>query len=231
MQVVLASSNPHKIEEISANWSQVRRDTNPIEIELVGLDSLEQKLAEPVENQDTYEGNAILKARHYARHSRRCCLADDSGLEVDALNGRPGVHSARYSQATGPRPQVDAANNRKLMKELGDTPALHRTARFVCAMALVEPADEIGGGESVLAVVRGTIEGRILTLEEADTDMLGRGKNGFGYDPLFLVPHLGQTTAELSATMKNAISHRGEAARQMWVEIVELFERHGAKDR
>jgi XTP/dITP diphosphohydrolase len=143
----------------------------------------------------------------------RWTLADDSGLEVDALGGEPGVRSARYGGTGGTRAQRDAANNRKLLNALSAVPDEKRTARFVCAMCL---ADAEG---RVAAETRGTVEG-VIGREP-------RGHNGFGYDPLFGLPHLGCTSAELPTEQKNALSHRGDAARQM-ADRLDLFEQRMA---
>lgn len=208
MKLLIATSNPHKIEEILAVAEEM--DT---ELELIGLEDAGVGVPEPVEDQPDFEGNALVKARYYAGHAGMPCLADDSGLEVDALHGAPGVISARYSGTTGARDVVDPANNRKLLDELADTPAQQRTARFVCAMALAWPDESL---EPV--VVRGTFEGRIITPDQADNAAAphkGRGANGFGYDPLFWLENRGCTSAELSPTDKNAISHRGDATRKM----------------
>jgi XTP/dITP diphosphohydrolase len=180
---------------------------------------LGRSIPEPHEDQLTFEGNALLKARYYALATGLCCLADDSGLEVDALGGAPGVLSARFAGVHGERKVVDPANNKLLLERLRDVPPERRGARFVCAMALIDPAAGSRGGESgrVLAEVRGVVEGRILGPD--GVDHRGRGTGGFGYDPLFLIPELGLTTAELSAEQKNAISHRGRAARLMWREM------------
>ena len=205
MRILIATSNPHKVEEIQSTLASLPQ---PVKVAMIDLKTHGVFLAEPVEDEPTFEGNAILKARYYAAATGMICLADDSGLEVDALGGEPGVISARYAGLTGPRSIVDPANNRLMMHKLGATPVEKRTARFVCAMALCAPKQE-----QPLAVVRGTVEGRMLTHEEAGEDMKGRGKNGFGYDPLFFIPRLGKTTAELSPEEKNAISHRGQATR------------------
>ena len=219
MRNLLASSNPHKLEEIRAVVAAQR----PLPVELIGLDDRNQQIDEPAEDQPTFEGNALLKARHYAEVTGLPCLADDSGLEVDALGGEPGVRSARYAGVRGPRRVVDPANNKLLLERLGDTPADRRTARFVCAMALVFNPSQCRGRSNT---VRGTVEGRIL-LPAAAADPaqphLGRGTNGFGYDPLFFVPELGKTTAELAPHEKNAISHRGRAARLMWARLQTLL--------
>jgi XTP/dITP diphosphohydrolase len=209
MQILVATSNPHKLDEIRV----LIRDAS---IELVSLAMLPEQIDEPIEDQDTFEGNAALKARHYAKASGMLCLADDSGLEVDALNGEPGIRSARYSNTDGPRAQRDAANSLALLKNLGDTPIEKRTARFVCAMALMDGRQD---SDESLAVVRGTLEGRILTIDEADDTAhpeRGRGSNGFGYDPIVFVPDLNKTIAQLNPDEKNEISHRGNAVRKIW---------------
>ncbi len=147
---------------------------------------------ETVEDGDTFEANALKKAREAMLHTGLPALADDSGLVVDALGGRPGVYSARFAGENAD----DSANNRRLLKELTGVPMESRSAAFVCAMAFVTP----DGGEHLF---RGRIAGRILTGE--------RGTGGFGYDPLFLVEGLERTMAELGIGEKNRISHRGQA--------------------
>ncbi|MFN3167475.1 MAG: RdgB/HAM1 family non-canonical purine NTP pyrophosphatase [Phycisphaeraceae bacterium] len=212
MKLLIATSNPHKIDEIRA----VARDAGAA-FELLSLKDVGVDAPEPEEDRDTFAGNALLKAAYYARHARLPCVADDSGLEVDALGGAPGVVSARYAGAAGGRDVIDPANNKKLLAELADTPAEQRTARFVCAMALVWP-----DGEREPLAVRGTFEGRIITPDQADDPAkphLGRGRNGFGYDPLFWLDARGCTSAELSSAEKNAISHRGDATRKLWAVL------------
>jgi len=208
MKLLIATSNPHKIDEIMAVVREAEAS-----LELTSLKDAGVDVPEPVEDQDTFEGNALLKARYYANASGQPCMADDSGLEVDALGGAPGVISARYSGETGGRDIVDPANNKKLIDELGDTPADQRTARFVCAVAVAWPGDE-----QAPIQVRGTFEGRIITPSEADDPAQphkGRGANGFGYDPLFWLADHGCTSAELAPDAKNAISHRGDATRKL----------------
>ncbi len=224
MQILLATSNPYKLEEIVAIWATLGRGGGSPRVELVGLDTVDpgRGIPEPVEDQPTFEGNATLKARYYATATGVLTIADDSGLEVDALGGAPGVRSARYSGVTGPRGVVDGANNDRLLHELADVPTQQRTARFVCAMALVAPpgggsAGALGLGEGVLAVVRGVIKGRVIGPGQPP-----RGSNGFGYDPLFEVVELGKTTAQLSPKQKNRISHRGQAAGMMWARLEAL---------
>ncbi len=138
---------------------------------------------------------------------------------TSSTEGEPGVRSARYSGVTGPRSVVDPANNVLLLDRLRGVPEGKRTARFVCAMALVAPPDR------AVAQVRGTVEGRIiLPAEAADpaAPQRGRGSNGFGYDPLFMIDGLGRTTAELPPDHKNAISHRGNASRLMWEKLAAM---------
>jgi len=213
MKILIATSNPHKLDEIRAVAGDVG-------IAFVSLSEEGVDVPEPVEDQPTFEGNALLKATYYAQAASLPCLADDSGLEVDALGGEPGVLSARYSGATGGRSVVDPANNAKLMAALDGVPAEQRTARFVCAMAMCWP----GGSEAAEQpdrpplVVRGTFEGRIITPDQAadpDHRERGRGANGFGYDPLFWVPRRQCTSAELTPQEKNTLSHRGDATRKM----------------
>lgn len=192
--LLVATSNPHKLEEI-------RAVLGPLGIETIGLDEAGVDVPEPVEDGATFEANAQLKAAYYARAARRACLADDSGLEVDALGGAPGVYSARYAGEGDTRAQRDAANNARLLAELKNVPLEQRTARFVCAMCL---ADEHG---RVLAETRGEFAGVII--DEP------RGSNGFGYDPLLWLADVGQTSAELPPAEKNARSHRGAASRAM----------------
>jgi len=196
LQLLFATSNPHKIEEVRAILS-------PLGFDVTGLDSLGSIPSEPIEDGDTFEANARIKAIAYANSAGRICLADDSGLEVDALNGSPGVHSARYAGIGNTRAERDAANNAKLLRELmaKNLPLEERTARFVCAMCL---ADEHG---NILAETRGEFPG-LITDDPA-------GFNGFGYDPLLWLPDRQCTSAELSTGEKNARSHRGAAARAM----------------
>ncbi len=226
MKICLATTNPHKLEEVRAVF-----DSETDQVAWSTLADLPGDIAEPVEDQATFEGNALLKARYYAQHTGQICLADDSGIEVDALGGRPGVHSARYSGATGPRSVVDPANNVKLLEELAAAHAQSdeaRSARYVCVMSLVVPAAQLDthpmwrsllqpGDEDVQIMARGVLAGRILRPDEAadaDQPAAGRGASGFGYDPI-VVLHDGRTAAEFSPEEKNAISHRGDATRTL----------------
>ena len=196
MRVLAATTNPNKVRELA-------EVLGPLGIEIVGLDP-ECEVPEPVEDAATFEGNARIKALAYGRALGTACLAEDSGLEVDALGGAPGVHSARYAGALGTREQRDRANNEKLLRELlrlGPMRMEERRARFVCALCLVDAAGRI------VFETRGTYAGLIA---EAP-----RGENGFGYDPLLFLPELGKTSAELSPEQKAARSHRGAAARAL----------------
>ena len=201
MHLLFATTNPHKLDEVKAIMS-------PAGVDVVGLDEVADALPEPVEDGETFADNARIKAVHYARRAKRWCLADDSGLEVNALDGGPGVRSARYAGTGGTRDERDRANNAKLLARLEGVPDEGRTARFVCAMCLADPEG------NVLAETRATMEGAI--------GHEPRGSNGFGYDPLFLLADLGCTSAELSRDRKNARSHRGRAARAMAEHIREL---------
>lgn len=212
MKLLIATSNPHKVEEITAIAHELGVGLDLKTLKDAGID-----VPEPEEDQPDFAGNALLKANYYAKHAGLPCLADDSGLEVDALGGAPGVISARYSGAIGGRDVVDPANNKKLLQALGDTPADHRTARFVCAMAVAWP-----DGTQEPVQVRGTFEGQIITPDQADDPEqphLGKGPNGFGYDPLFWLPARDCTSAQLSSADKNAISHRGDATRKLLAKL------------
>lgn len=194
MKLLVATTNHNKVRELA----QV---LTPLGIDVSGLDSVGRDLPEPVEDADTFEGNARIKAVAYARALQSACVAEDSGIEVDALAGAPGVFSARYAGVQGSREQRDQANNEKLLRELSKLGDVSRAARFVCAMCLVDATGK------VLFETRGTYEGVI-----ADQP---RGENGFGYDPLLLIPELGRTSAQLTPDEKNARSHRGQAARAL----------------
>ncbi len=188
MELILASRNKKKIREVEAILGNHFPDVRILSLDDVGY------IGDIEENGETYEENALTKARTAveAGNHRYPAIADDSGLSVDALNGAPGVYSARYAGGHGD----DAANNALLLRNLADTPAEERTARFVCCIALVYP-----DGREV--TVRGETEG--LIIDDA------RGEGGFGYDPYFYYAPLGKTFSELSAEEKNAISHRGKA--------------------
>ncbi len=213
--IVLATANPKKVGELRAIFAEVG-------LEIECLADLDTPTTEPAEVGTTFEQNATIKALDYARQTGRLCLADDSGLEVDALDAAPGVISSHYctdGNETGmTRDERDAANNQRLLRELDGTPAADRSARFVCVMVLAAPPDSVEMSHGVIAMTRGTFEGAIGLPGEVP-----RGTNGFGYDPLFLVrPDLTHTSAELDAQTKNRLSHRGEAARAMARAIADL---------
>ncbi len=185
MRVVLASGNPGKLRELSALLG-------PLGFDLITQSAL--RVESPPETGSTFFENALLKARHAARLTGLPALADDSGIEIDALGGRPGVYSARYAgeQAS------DAENNDKLLEELRGVPQQHRTARYQCVIVFVRHAEDASP-----LVASGTWEGTIL---EAP-----RGSGGFGYDPLFVPRGFERTAAELEPELKNQLSHRGQA--------------------
>ena len=184
-RLVVATANPGKLAEFRALLARA-----PFELTSLG----ELNLASPEESGSTFLENATLKARHAASLSGLAALADDSGLEVDALRGAPGVYSARYAGAQGD----DEANNLKLVAALRAVPPHRRQARYRCVLVLVrEPHDP----EPLIA--EGVWEGEIIDAP--------RGHGGFGYDPYFYLPALGCTAAELPAETKNRLSHRGTA--------------------
>lgn len=192
-KLLIATTNTGKVREFRQLLSAVGRVT---------LSDLTEHQAMPVveETGNTFEENAKLKAMGYARLLGTWALADDSGLEVDALAGRPGVHSARWAEMNG-EGAGDIDNNKLLLRQLEGVGEASRSARFVCVLVLADPSGKI------VLTARDELEGRIL-LEP-------RGSGGFGYDPLFCVDSLQQTTGEMSAAQKHAISHRGKAMRLM----------------
>ncbi len=192
-QILLASNNPGKIREIQSLLSAYAMEILP-----QGLFTKE----EAEETGASFLENALIKARFAAAHSGLPAIADDSGLEVDALSGAPGVYSARYA---GPN-ATDADNNAKLLKELAEVEDNNRTARFRCVMVYVSNTEDTNP-----LVAEGVWEGVIL--REA------RGNNGFGYDPLFFVPDQGCASAELPPEVKNQLSHRGQALRALVTSI------------
>jgi len=182
-------------------------------VNLLGLEALEG-IDAPAETGATFAENARQKALYYTRATGLWCLADDSGLVVDALDGEPGVHSARYAAEKFPpdadRRQQDAANTAKLLEALENAPDTRRGARFVCHLALAD-------GQEVLLETTAAVEGVIARAPMGD--------NGFGYDPVFLVPRFGRTIAEMPADLKNSLSHRGQAARQFARRLAQLLGR------
>ncbi|MBN1205458.1 MAG: XTP/dITP diphosphatase [Myxococcaceae bacterium] len=184
-RLLFATTNAGKLRELRGLVGDA--------VEVVSLEDV-PPIPEPVEDGETFEANAEKKARAYAEASGLPSLADDSGLCVDALGGRPGVHSARYAEGG------DQARYQKLLGELQGVPEEERSASFQCALCLAWP-----GGESRIEV--GRCEGRILTGP--------RGSHGFGYDPVFFMPALGRTMAELTQEEKAAVSHRARAFQKM----------------
>ena len=203
-KIVAATSNPHKVAELRDILAPLGVQVLSLKETLSAYGVAGDKVTVPIEYGETFLENARIKAIHYASKVGVPCLADDSGLEVDALDGAPGVRSARYANSGGTREQIDAANNARLLSQLSYVPDNARTARFVCAMCLASSDGR------VLAESRGTFEGRI--------GREPRGDNGFGYDPLFIIED-GRTSAELSPEEKNARSHRGHATREIAVAI------------
>ena len=205
-RIVVATHSGHKLAELTGLL-------RPARAELVSLDDLGIE-HDPVEDGARFEANARLKARFYARLSGLPTIADDSGIEVDALDGGPGVRTRRYAGENA----TDLENNAKLLGALAGLPADRRGARYVCVLALVIP-DRVGarGGLPIVAEARGTLRGRIA--EEP------RGKGGFGYDPIFEPlgePPGGRTVGQHSAAEKAAISHRARAARRLSVRLARL---------
>ncbi len=186
--LLIGSGNPDKSKELQRLLANT-------DWHVKGLSDF-PSVDEPEEDQDTFEGNGLLKARYYSEKFGLPCVADDSGIEVDALDGAPGVYSARYA---GEECSYDD-NNRKLLEALAELPDEKRGARFVCCAAFVDP-------QGAMHVERGTVEGRIA--HEL------RGTNGFGYDPLFIPQGCSETFAELEPDVKHSMSHRGRAFRAM----------------
>ena len=191
MKLVLASGNAGKLAEFRELFANTPFDFHP-QSEFAVEDIEETGL--------TFVENALLKARHATRISGLPAIADDSGLCVDALDGAPGLYSARYAGSHG----NSAANIVKLLQALDGVPEEKRTARFVCVLALLRHADD---PQPIIA--QGAWEGRILAAP--------RGSNGFGYDPVFLVPAMGMSAAELDSADKHRLSHRGQAMAQLSV--------------
>ena len=188
-RVVLASNNQGKVREFRALLADVHMDVVP---------QAEFQVPEAEETGLTFVENAILKARNAALHAGLPAIADDSGIEVDVLDGAPGIRSARYA---GPGAN-DQANLEKLLENIEGVPEEKRTARFQCLIVYLAHAED-----PTPIICQGTWEGRIMHEP--------RGENGFGYDPVFFVPDHGRTAAQLPSETKNAISHRGQALRKL----------------
>ena len=191
--IVISTGNAHKLEEIGSILKDL--DYNIHSLKDVNLDGLEIE-----ENGKTFEHNALIKAREVAKLTNMITIADDSGIEVDALGKKPGIYSARYAGENA----TDKDNRDKLLKAMKNVPVSNRGGRYVCCIAVVFP----DGKEFV---VRGTCEGTVAFEE--------KGKNGFGYDSLFIVENYNKTFAELPVTVKNAISHRAKALQLMKEEL------------
>jgi XTP/dITP diphosphohydrolase len=189
MEIVLATRNKKKVEEI-------RRITTDLQVTILSLDNFPD-CPETVEDRDTFEGNAVKKAVEVCTCTGKTALADDSGLEVDALGGAPGVYSARYAGTGG---NNDVRNYERLLSELKNVPDDHRGARFVCCMALAFP-------DGTVKTFFGYAEGSI--------GHEPKGKTGFGYDPVFIPKGYKNTFAEMSGDEKDRLSHRGKALEKL----------------
>ena len=189
--LVLATGNPGKVKELAQMLS-------PLEINVVPQSDFH--VSDVAETGTTFVENAIIKARHAAKETGLPAIADDSGLEVDGLNGAPGVYSARFAGVGA----SDQDNINKLLKELGDNPI--RTARFWCVLVLMRHADD-----PTPLICSASWEGQITLTQD--------GQGGFGYDPIFYVPALHCTSAQLTKEQKNAVSHRGQALQNLLIEL------------
>lgn len=198
MKILLATQNQGKVKELQEMLSDTQ-------IDVLSLRDIEN-WEDIEETGSTFAENASLKARVAAERTGYIALADDSGLEVDALNGAPGVYSARYAG----EPKDDERNNDKLLKALEKVPDEERTARFRCALVIATP-----DGREYLT--EGTVEGRISRMR--------RGKDGFGYDPLFFMSDFGRTMAELTVIQKNKVSHRAQAFQKAIPFLKELAQK------
>jgi len=193
LEIVLATTNQGKLAEL-------RNMLQPREVTVRGLDEFADNPPAP-EDGATFADNARQKARHYSQALNRLVLADDSGLQVTALDGAPGIYSARFAPLdTTDRAEQDRANNQKLLQLLTDVPLNNRQARFCCCLCLHSPNE-------VIVEVEGFLEGMILDQPQ--------GSNGFGYDPIFYVPDKQKTVAQMTTNEKNAISHRGQALQKL----------------
>lgn len=201
MTIVLATKNPGKMAELRTLFGD-------LPVELLTIGEVLPSFVPPPEDGSTFAANALIKARAVAEATQLVAIADDSGLEVDALAGRPGVRSARFAHDNA----TDAENNAALLTALSEVDDAGRTARFRCVMALVDPFKSLD--EPIYS--EGRCEGSIARSAQ--------GESGFGYDPLFLVTGLGRTYAELSEGDKNRISHRGKAAAELVGHVRRLVE-------
>lgn len=193
MRLVLATNNAGKLRELQALLA-------PLAVEVVPQSQFTHVAVE--ENGLSFVENAILKARHASRAAALPAIADDSGLEVDALHGAPGIYSARFAGSDA----TDQANNEKLLRELREVPASRRTARYRCALVFMR-----WDTDPFPLVCQASWEGRIIDVP--------RGNGGFGYDPIFELADRGLTAAELPSAEKNQISHRGKALRDLVLQL------------
>jgi XTP/dITP diphosphohydrolase len=196
-QALLGTSNPHKLNELRAILGD-------LPLTLLSLDEA-PPLPEVQETGATFAENAILKATAYASASGLLTLADDSGLEIDALGGEPGVYSARWAGVETPYPE----RFRIILERMAQRPVSQRTARYRCVIAIAEP-------EGLLATADGVLEGEIAATP--------RGGGGFGYDPIFYLPAYGKTVAEIPSEVKNRISHRALAAAQARQQLLDILQ-------
>ncbi|MHC4442484.1 MAG: RdgB/HAM1 family non-canonical purine NTP pyrophosphatase [Planctomycetota bacterium] len=201
-EILLATKNPGKAKEMS----EILSGSDAALLKTVRWRFLNEfpDWPQPVEDGDSFTANAQIKAFYYSKLSGIWTIADDSGLQVDALNAEPGVRSARYAGDDAD----DSTNNALLIKRLTGVPPEKRSARFQCACVLVD-------GEKILASAAGTVEGRII--DQA------RGQNGFGYDPHFFIDQAGMTAAQMTPQQKHALSHRGQALRRLRQQLIELL--------
>ncbi len=197
IKIVLATNNAHKVSEFKSCFNQKGIDIEIVTLKETGF------CDELIEDADSFEGNAYIKAKALSDYTGKIAVADDSGLVVDALNGAPGVYSARYAGENS----SDSENIEKLLNELGKLGEVPRTAKFVCCICAVRP-----DGEKLF--VRGESGGEIL--KEL------KGEGGFGYDPVFFCPDFGKTFAQLTSEEKNSISHRGRAVEKL-AENLDFF--------
>jgi len=192
-KVVLASNNNGKLKELQETLASLN---------LSLISQSEFEFPEAIEIGLSFVENAILKARHAAQFTGLPAIADDSGLEIDALDGEPGIYSARYAGSELSRQENDAANNRLVLEKIKGISEGNRSARFQCVIAYLRSADD-----PMPLICQGTWEGRILFEE--------KGENGFGYDSIFYVPSHNCASAELSSEVKNTLSHRFQAIQEL----------------
>lgn len=210
-RILVATTNAGKLEELSMLMEDISH-----QVEWLSLRDF-PNVTEVAEDGHTFTENARKKAIGYAAATGLWTLADDSGLVIDALDGRPGIHSARFAadECSKDRLSIDIANYKKVLSLLKDTPPQKRTARFVCHIALANP-------QRILLDSEGTVEGLITDIPA--------GHNGFGYDPVFYIPALDRTAAQLDNDQKNAVSHRGNAIRQLKPLLHQLLMQSPAGD-